>query len=73
MMLHWKVDIMAALREKGYIPNRMRSEKLFGEATIQNMRYQKPVSWSGIETLCRVLEKQPGDLLEYVPDETNDD
>ena len=73
-MLRWKVNIMQALREKGYIPHRMRTGKLFGEATIQRMRHQQLVSWAEFDRLCRVLEVQPGDLLEYVeevPDNGN--
>ena len=65
-MLRWKIDIMEALKEKGYIPHRMRTQKLFGEATIQKMRHQKLVSWAEFERLCRLLELQPGDLIEYV-------
>ena len=34
----------------------------------QKLREGKPVSWENIETFCRLLEIQPGDLLEYKPD-----
>lgn len=68
-MLLWKIDIMSALREAGYIPHRMRVQKLFGEATIQRMRHQQLVSWAEFDRLCRILGKQPGDMLEYVPDD----
>lgn len=67
-MLRWKVDILVALREKGYIPRRMRAEKLFGEATIQKMRHGRLVSWAEFDRLCKLLGVQPGDLLEYVED-----
>ena len=36
---------------------------------MQKLRKGSPVSWENIEALCRLLEVQPGDLLEYVPDE----
>lgn len=65
-MLQWKVDIMEALREKGYIPHKMRTTKLFGEATIQKMRHKQLVSWAEFDRLCRVLGVQPGDLIEFV-------
>lgn len=67
-MLVWKVDIMSTLREKGYIPHRMRVEKLFGEATIQKMRHGKLVSWAEFDRLCKILNMQPGDLLKYTED-----
>lgn len=65
-MLRWKVDVLQALREKGYNPYKMRKEKLYGEATIQRMRHNDLISWAEFDRLCRVLELQPGDLLEYV-------
>lgn len=65
-MLKWKVDLLVALKEKGYHPYKMRQERLFGEATIQKMRRGGLVSWAEFDRLCRVLEVQPGDLLEYV-------
>lgn len=65
-MLRWKVDILEELRKHGYIPHRMRVEKLFGEATIQKMRHDQLVSWAEFDRLCRLLHVQPGDLLEYV-------
>lgn len=67
-MLRWKVDIMDALREKGYIPRKMRVDRLFGEATIQKMRHGKLVSWTEFNRICGLLGVQPGDLIEYVQD-----
>ena len=64
-MIVWKIDVLQALREKGYIPNRMRQEKIFGEATIQKMRRGQIVSWAEFDRLCRLLDLQPGDLIEY--------
>ena len=54
-----------ALKEKGYNTNRIRTEKLLSQSTLQKFRNQEGVSWENIETLCRLLECQPGDLLEY--------
>lgn len=57
------------LTEKGYTTYRIRKEKLIGQSTLTALR-----SGSGrldavtIERLCGVLECQPGDIMEYVPD-----
>ena len=69
-MLQWRVNVLEELKEVGWYPHKMRVEKLFGESTIQKMRYQKLVSWAEFDRLCRVLGKQPGDLLEWAEDET---
>jgi putative transcriptional regulator len=38
-------------------------------AVLKNGR-AKAVRFSTLEAMCRVLDCQPGDLLEYLPDET---
>ena len=66
MPLRFKIDVLTALKEKGYNTNRIRTEKLLSQSTLQKFRNNEGVSWENIETLCSLLECQPGDLLEYV-------
>jgi len=65
MPMKFKIDVLAALKEKGYNTNRIRTEKLLSQSTLQKFRNNEGVSWENIETLCKLLECQPGDLLEY--------
>lgn len=65
MSLQYKIDVVSALKEKGYTSYKIRQEKLLSESTIQKLRSGKGVSWENIETLCRLLDCQPGDLLVY--------
>ena len=66
MPLQFKIDVVSALKEKGYTTYRIRNEKILSESTVQKLRAVKGVSWENIETLCRLLECQPADLMEYV-------
>ena len=36
-----------------------------GQATLTQLRRGDLVSWMNIETICRLLQCQPGDLLKY--------
>lgn len=63
---------MAALKEKGYTSTRIRNEKLIGQSYLQQIRHDEIVSWKTIDTICTLLQCQPGDILEHVP-ETQDD
>ena len=65
-MICYKIDILAALKEKGYSSYRMRKEKVFGERVIQQLRDKEPFSWEVLSRLCLLLDCQPGDLLESV-------
>lgn len=71
MPIRYKMDVIAALKAAGYSTYKIRKEKLLGEATLQCLRENKPVSWDNISTLCRLLNCQPGDIMEYVPEDSN--
>lgn len=70
MSLKYKIDILSALKTAGYSTYKIRKEKLLSESTVQKLRNFQPVSWENIETLCRLLNCQPNDIMEYIPDET---
>ena len=69
MPLKYKSDIKQLLKDKGFTTFILRREKLLSESTIQKLRDGGKISWDNIETLCMLLECQPGDLLEYVPEQ----
>ena len=72
MPIKYKFDIMEALKKAGYSSTRLRNERLLGESYMQQLRRGELVSWKAIETVCRLLGCQPGDLLEYIPDNTEE-
>lgn len=65
MPLRFKMDILAALKSKGITTYKIRQEKLMSESTVQKLRAGNGVSWENIETICKLLDCQPGDILEY--------
>ncbi len=68
MPLKFKIDVLAALKEKGLTTYKIRQEKILSESTVQKLRAGLGVSWDNIETLCRLLQCQPGELIEYLDD-----
>lgn len=68
MAIRYKVDIMDQLKKKGYSSTRIRNEKLIGQSYLQQIRHGELVSWKTVDTLCRILECNVGDLFEYVED-----
>ncbi len=69
MPIAYKRDILAALKEAGYNTNRLRKEKLLSEGVIQSLRENKYIALQNISKICELLNCQPGDLLEYVPED----
>lgn len=72
MALRYKIDIMAELKKNGYTSTRIREEKLIGQSYLQQIRHNELVSWKTIDTLCRLLNCQVGDLVEYVAEDTSE-
>lgn len=68
MAIKYKIDILALLKSKGYTTYKLRKEKILGESTLQKMRTNTLLSWAELNTVCSLLEYQPGDILKYVPD-----
>lgn len=68
MPMQFKINVLEALKEKGYSTYRLRRENILSQSTIQKLREGKGLSWDNIERICSLLDCQPGDLIEYVPD-----
>ena len=67
-MISYKIDVIKALKESGYNSTRIRKDKIMGEGMLQKLRQKQLVSWPTIDTICSLLNCQPGDILEYRKD-----
>ncbi len=68
-MLCYKIDILGALKNIGFTTYKIRKDKIIGESQMQKIRTGEIASKETLNTICRLLDCQPGDILEYVPDE----
>ena len=66
MPLKYKIEVLSAMNEKGYNTNKIRTEGLLSQSTLQKFRNQQGVSCENLDTLFRLLDSQPADLIEYV-------
>lgn len=58
------------LREEGWSFYRVRQEKLIGQGTLTRLRNQSGgLDSKTLNKICRTFNCQPGDLMEYIPDE----
>ena len=73
MAIRYKGDIMGQLKDKGYNTYRLRKEKIFGERQLQEFRNNGVIPYKALNRLCELLECQPGDFIEYVPDEEGEE
>lgn len=61
--------ILEQLSAAGWSTYRLQKEKRISNGTIIQIRAGKPISTTTIDTICCLLDCQPGDLIEYVPDQ----
>lgn len=68
-LIKYKIDILQALKQVGYSTYKIRKEKIFNQSQLQQIRDNKLLTQEALNKLCDLLGCQPGDILEYVPDE----
>lgn len=69
MAIKYKTNVLALLKNNGYTTYKLRKEKILGESTLQKMRTNILLSWAELNTVCTLLNVQPGDILEFIPDD----
>ena len=69
MPITYKIDVLTALKAAGYSTYKLRKEKILAESTLQQFRNSDIVSNENLSRVCELLRCQPGDILEYVPEE----
>lgn len=67
-MIIYKPDIFDRLKDAGYPVQLIRYRKLLSQSTMSKIRRDEFISTKSLDTICRLLNCQPGDICEYVPD-----
>lgn len=60
--------LFALMQEKGLTTYRIRKENIISQSALQSLKANKSVTTDTIAALCKALDCQPGDLMEWVPD-----
>ena len=60
--------LFALLKERGYSSYKLRKDKLFGQAILQKLREGGDIDTRTVRKFCALLDCQPGDIMEYAPD-----
>lgn len=65
MPIKYKIDILAALKAAGYSTYKIRQNKIMSESTLQKIRKGEILNGDNLSVICKLLNCQPGDILEY--------
>lgn len=66
MPLQYKIDVIRALKDAGYNSTTIRKDNLLAQSTLTKLRKGKGISWDNLQTICDLLQCQPGDIIEYM-------
>lgn len=74
-MIKYKFSVLSELKKAGFTTTTIRKQNILSEKTLTSLRHGGAVSFASLNIICTLLHCQPGDLLEYVPDDpaTNTD
>ena len=64
----YKIDVIAALKDAGYTSYRIRKEGTINQAALQKLRQGRMIAWDQLDTICTLLNCQPGELIAHTPD-----
>lgn len=63
------LDVMMAKRKMGLTELSKEVDVTMANLSILKNNKAKAIRFTTLEVICRALDCQPGDILEYVPDE----
>ena len=63
------LDILPKLAARGWTAYRLRREGVIPQSTLTRLRQGKDVTIATINTVCTLLECQPGEILRWEPGE----
>lgn len=70
MSITYKFNILDTLKESGYSTYYIRQKNILSQSTVSKLKNNDTsLTIASINIICKLLNCQPGDLLEYVPDE----
>lgn len=69
-MIRFKIDVLEALKDKGYTTTKLRRDKIIPEGTLTKIRNNsgEPITTATLNVICEILKKQPGQIIEYISD-----
>lgn len=69
MAIQINLDVMMARRKIGLSELAARVDLTLANLSILKNSHAKAIRFSTLEAICKALDCQPGDILEFIPDE----
>ena len=70
MSIRVNLDVMMAKRKKGLTELAAEVDLTLANLSILKNNKARAIRFTTLEAICQALDCQPGDILEYVPEES---
>lgn len=67
-MIVYKFNVLLELKAHGYTQYKLKKCGLLSTSAMAALKDSKPISFDSLNTICRLLNKQVSDIIEYQPD-----
>ena len=68
-MLVYKIDVIKEMNKRNIRVIDIRKQGIIGESQMTKIRKGIVVGLNVLEILCKILDMQPGEIVEYIPDD----
>ena len=68
-MFKFKIDVMKELHDRGITTYKIRTDNLFGQKTLADIKKGIVPGIKSLDILCEKLDMPIGDIIEYVKTE----
>ena len=58
------------MKDKGLTTYKIRKENIISQRALSSIMHDESITIETLNKLCRALDCQPGDILQYVADQT---
>lgn len=65
-MIRYKIDVLEALKKKGFTTYKLRHDKLISDSTVSKLRKSEVIGLKSLDQLCGLLRCDVGDIIQYV-------
>ena len=60
--------LLAKMKEQGITSYSLKKDNIISQGVLTSIKQGKNIDMKSLNKFCMLLNAQPGDLLEYVPD-----
>jgi putative transcriptional regulator len=70
MPIIYKINVVKALKNNNISTYYIRQHNLLSQSTLSKLnKSDTSITVNNLSVLCKLLKCQPGDILEYIPDD----